>query len=660
MQLDYVYPAGCRRGSSSQIEVGGNWIAGRISFGCSGEGLRAVYKAPAYSYALNKKRNTKSRRKSSQSGMVLPGQSLMSMSIDPDVKIGVRDIFIESRYELSNPLKFEISEYDELIEPSADPQMGSLTQLEHMPVCLNGRVFGSEPDIYKFRVESGQTIVAYCKSELIPAGGFIPELRITDASGTTVTNGVTLYYEKRAPVLVFKSGVSGEYVLQVMSQNGKGGRAAVYRIIIGELPLITGFTPSCVTKGRSVNIMLEGVNLDRKRVRLFSGGKDAAMCMRSFAGDALVLPGLNFELVSEIVVCEKEPNNRPDSAVALALPVVVSGGFTSEENQSDFYSFVAIKGMQLYLDLKSADIEPFVIVRDAAGSVMATGDYKELSPSAKMMAGGVSMPLNCERGGSYTIEVNPGRVGTLQPGHYRLRVGAPVPDYEIWMNPVTINIPRSGSALINLYVQRIHGFNKPISVSAALPPLGVISSGGEIAAERTNGFITVWTDGPRYPRTSFYQELVAESEYNGVVQKKKVRLLAAGIDDDSRGLPISFVKSPARIAYNEPGILIDMVGKSVLVLSGDKESEIVLKAKSIKGDLFEAYDYIVISPEKGVIIKNKIRSNINGSIRLGIVLSGEGSFLAGNGYDLIIAVVSAGKSVEQRITASQAVRFTCR
>ena len=383
------------------------------------------------------------------------------------------------------------------------------------------------------------------------------------------------------------------------------------------------------------------------------------MCMHSFAGDALVLPGLNFELVSESVVCEKEPNNRSDSAVALALPVVVSGGFTSGENQSDFYSFVAIKGMQLYLDLKSAAIEPFVIVRDAVGSVIAAGNYKELSLSAKMMAGGVSILLDCLKGGSYTIEVGPGRVDALQSGHYQLHVGAPVPDYEIWMNPVTINIPRSGSALINLYVQRIHGFNSPISVSAALPPLGVISSGGKIAADKTNGFITVWTDGPRYPRTAFYQELVAESEFNGVVQKKKVRLFATVTDDDSCRLPISFVKSPVRIAYNEPGILIDMVGKPLLVLSGDKESEIVLKAKGIKGDLFEDYDYIVISPEQGVSINNKMRSNINGSIRLGLVLSGEGSFLAGNEYELIIAVVSAGKSDEQRITASQAVRFTC-
>ncbi len=664
LALDYIYPAGCRRGSSCEVEVGGNWSGTSLTSGVAGEGVRAVYSAPVYRY-VQEKINTGSKSKSAQkiryTKSVLPGHAILRMNVGPQVEAGVREVYVDCQYEISNPVKFEISDYEEIVEPATNRVSGSLIELQNLPVCLNGRIWGEKPDSYRFRAESGAKIVAYCRAEVLPPGSFVPALQIADASGAVVTNGVVLYQERQAPVLVFTVGTAGDYTLNVSDASGKGGRSSVYRILLGELALITDFSPRCVTRGSSENITLSGVNLDRTRVRLFSGGKDSAMCRQALAGDALVLPGLRFDLVDEAVISEAEPNDSADQAQPLTLPVVVQGICEPGGSVLDFYSFDAAADQELYIDVESGAGEPAVTVRDGRGAVVASGVYRELSAAERLIQGsGVSLPFKPSAAGRHTIELSFRQRGGATPLYYQMRVGAPVPDYAIWMSPVAINIPSYGSQLVELYLRRIHGFNAPVAVTAAFPPLGVISSGGLIGPDAQRGVITLWTDGRRYPRTPFYQELMAVADLNGVAQKKTVIPFAKVGEQSGAGGVVTFEKSPARVNYYASGMLINTEGVPPLVLSGDKTSEIMLTVRSVAGHVADDYDYIVLAPEKGVNIKNKIASNAKDVLRLNLSLSPDTPFKAGESGDLIIGMVKKGADRNRLGAVSQAVRFTCR
>ncbi|MDD2598432.1 MAG: hypothetical protein PHO37_04300, partial [Kiritimatiellae bacterium] len=349
--LNYVFPAGCRRGSSCEVEVGGNWAGNTLIPGVSGEGADASYKGAVYTY-VPEKAGAKGVKKPRYTKSALPGYSVLNMNVAPAAETGMRELYVEYRYEISNPVKFEISDYEEVIATASNRTSGAKLALSTLPLCLNGRVWNGKPDHYQFKAMEGAKIVAYVRSEIILPGGFVPDLQILDAAGAVVADGVTLYHRASAPVLVFEVGSTGEYTLCVGDPTGKGGRAAVYRIVFGELPLITDFSPRCLTKGSSENVRLQGVNLKQTRVRLFTGGKDATMCMQSLAGEAFVLPGLRFDLVDERVVNQVEPNLTAEQAQLLELPVVVQGACAPGVTSSGFYSFEAVAGQELYIDVE--------------------------------------------------------------------------------------------------------------------------------------------------------------------------------------------------------------------------------------------------------------------------------------------------------------------
>ena len=111
---------------------------------------------------------------------------------------------------------------------------------------------------------------------------------------------MTLHDAEHAPVAVFEVPRDGSYALRVgAAATAQTGDAHVYRVQVGELPLITGFTPSGAREGESLNVRLEGVNLPQRRIRLFTGGKDSALCLQAITDGAWVLPGLTFELDAE-------------------------------------------------------------------------------------------------------------------------------------------------------------------------------------------------------------------------------------------------------------------------------------------------------------------------------------------------------------------------
>jgi hypothetical protein len=660
MVLEYIYPAGCRRGESCEVVVGGNWGGNKVGMGFSGVGISAEYVSPEYISVLKTGKSKSKRRKKKYVKQALPGHSRINVNVDQQTESGFQEFFVDYRYEVSTPLKFEVSDYIEIIEPLTNVARSSVMKLTEMPVCINGRSYKDVADRFEFEAAEGQSFVAYMKSELIPPGGFVPLLQIANSAGVVITNAFEVYCEESAPALVFKVPASGTYALLVSGDGKQRWRSAVYRLVFGQLPLITGFSPSMAVRGESVNVRLEGVNLGNERVRLFTGGKDSAMCLASITADAYILPDLDFKLVDEEIVTDTEPNNTMDEAQLLAVPVVVRGKVIPGQDDSDFYTFKLPAGIVMYLDI---DVPfsfgsglPDVKLRDIGGEILEPVQNMPSVLRGVVSAAPVSYRCDAEDGGSYTLEVTVGDRVRSAGCIYSLRIGLPRPDFHVWMTPASLNIPMHGSCLVNLYLHRVHGFDQPVSVAAAFPPLGILSGGGVIGGDEVEGLVTVWTDGYRNPRKPFHQELAAVSVVDGTNVSKPVTPVLLPDGEGGSKVPMFVSKPPARVAYYQPGMCIDTGGKSTLVFDQKESREVKLFFKKIKGSVAEDYRYSVIEPAGRLIIKDVSESPADHMIRLVMQNDKKRGFKEGDSGFLIIGM-KPEDSKEDLTAVSQAVPF---
>jgi hypothetical protein len=496
-ELNYIYPAGGRPDSEFEVEVGG--ALEDIALGVfSSEGVKATLLGPAKEVTYTKKGKAVLKPVSNR--------YRFSVTVAKDAKPGIRQFRVCTAYKVSEPLRFEVSAMPEASEALTNRAVASETTLSALPVCLNGRVFGAGADRYRFHGTKGMTVVAFTEARVLPRGLFRPVLSFTDAEGKPC-EGVSVYDAATAPVAVFEVPRDGAYALNVASASGKGWNASVYRIKLGELPLITWFSPRGAKSGASLNVQLSGANLEQKRVRLFTGGKNSELCLETLVGDAFVLPGLRFDLSDEPDAEETEPNDTAETAQPLELPCVVNGDLAAQGGR-DFYRFSGKKGDAFAVDVRAAalgsPLKARVTVRDGRGAAVAGGSFDANATVRAAVCGrDPSVVCTLPEDGAYGVEVSDvgGRSGPEFV--YRLRVGPPQPDFELWMTPASLNIPADGSELVTLHLNRLHGFDGEVRVTLDYPPLSIACEGGLIPAGETFGKMTVSTDGVRYPRTVF-------------------------------------------------------------------------------------------------------------------------------------------------------------
>ncbi len=610
-RLDYVYPAGGRLDSEFEIEVGGELSALAIA-SVSGEGVRATLLGAAKEIVYTRKGKAVLKP--------APNRFRFRMTIAKDAQPGVRTFRVGTAYLLSEPLCFEVADSEETVEAFTNRATVSDVDWDRLPVTLNGRVHRNDADRYVFHAPKGSRVVAFTKASMLPRGMFRPILSFEGPDGKPCEN-VAWFDTATAPVAVLDVPAEGVYALKVTGASGEGGDDAVYRIRLGELPLVTGFSPLGAKAGESLNVALSGYNLPQQRVRLFTGGKDAEHCLSALVGDACVLPELRFDLSDETSVEETEPNDAPDAAETIEWPCVINGDLETAGGR-DVYRFSAKAGEPLYLDARAealgSPLEARLVVRDGGGAVAASGCFETNDTVLATVCGrDPSVCLMPKEDGLYTVEIADRRGRSGAEFSYRLRIGPPRPDYRLWMTPATLNIPADGSTLVTLYVDRIHGFDGEIRVGLDFPPLSVSSEGGLLTTGATMAQMTVSTDGVRYPRNVFGLPLTGRA----VVEGREVQRLAVPVDFrmDAHGrlTRTTFADLSAKVGVGTPSLRFDQLVKTgpvdvrnpaptvfrQPVPFGTKEPvRLTVLSAALARLLGGHYQPVVVWPEKGFVV----------------------------------------------------------
>ncbi len=660
-ELNYVYPAGGRPESEFEIEVGGAVLQEVVQAVVSGAGVKATLLGPARTVTYTKKGRPVPA--------VAPNRFRFKVVVEKWAAPGVRSLRVATAYRLSDPVRFEIGTLPEVSEAFTNQAFNTEIALKALPVCLNGRVNGVGADRYRFQAAKGMTLVAFAEARALPRGAFHPALSLTDAAGKPC-EGVTVYDASTAPVLVFEVPQDGVYGLEVKAATGVGGDACVYRVKLGELPLVTGFSPMGAQEGESLNVRLAGCNLAQKRVRLFTGGKNSELCLETLAADALVLPGLRFDLAEEPDAEEQEPNDASAGAQTLGLPCVVNGEL-DQAGGRDLYRFSGTAGDVLYVEARAealgSPLQPVVTVRDSRGAAVAGGSFNTNNTvQAAMQGRDPAVRVTLPETGTFEVEVADLQGRSADGLRYRLRVGPPRPDFRLWMTPASLNVPADGSALATVYLQRIHGFDGEVRVTLDYPPLSIACEGGVIASNATMCKMTVSTDGVRFPHTVFGLSLTGAAPVGGrVVKRTAVPLdfyrVAERVEAQSAG------ELSAKASVSLRALRIELTGKSpaplplqtVVAVPLQTAVRVPVFSPTLAPQVGKLYEPVVVWPPKGFVIQGVQHTNKEDYVFL--LLKADGAVMrAGDAGRLILGCAKAGDTNRTAVAVTQSVPFVVR
>ena len=445
----------------------------------------------------------------------------LRVTISPDAAPGKRQLRLASPQGLSNPLIFCVGDLPEFAETETitvtDPpdNARNINQLQirqpptdmaiTLPAIVNGRIKprlarpqGAHPgqpftpgedDRYRFQARHGQSLViAASARELLPyladavPGWFQAVLTLYDSAGKEVAYNDDFRFHPD-PVLHYVVPEDGEYTVEIKDALYRGREDFVYRIRIGELPLVTGIFPLGGRTGARTNVELSGWNLPARQADFDARGK---------------APGI-YEVAGQPFQVADLPETAA-TAKRVKLPVIVNGRI-SRPGEWDVVHFDGRAGQQIVAEVYARRLESpldsVLRLTDARGNQLAFNDDSpdegaglETHHADSFLS--VTLPAN----GSYLLYIGDAQQKGGPEYAYRLRISAPRPDFELRVTPSGINSGVNASVPLTVHAVRRDGFSGPLVLSLKDAPHGYSLAGAVIPSGANQVRVTLTTPPP--------------------------------------------------------------------------------------------------------------------------------------------------------------------
>jgi hypothetical protein len=566
--IGYVYPAGGRQGTTFQVVVGGQFPSGITNFAMVMDGNLAYTKVVGYDRPLkpNEQQALKEElnkfQEKRKGGERLTGADLarldeikrlltqfgrrpanpaisefmtLQITLATNVVPGDHEIRARTLGGLSNPLKFCVGLLPETTKPdwkavpkergSMDPAMPPPTEATvKLPVTINGQILPGGADRYHFWARQGQQLVIAVEARrLIPyladavPGWFEAVLTIYDSKGKELASEERFRF-KPDPVIHFEVPHDGTYIVEIHDSLYRGREDFVYRLTMGELPFVTGIFPLGGKAGEKTSIALTGWNLPEKSLE----HDNAETGITSLTGKFFNTVPFAVDTLPECV--EQEPNDSPETAQAVTLPVVVNGRI-DHPGDKDVFRFEGRTGEPVVADVDArrldSPLDSVIKLTDAAGKQLAFNDDYEDKGSG----------LNTHHADSYFSTVLPTNgtyylwLGDAQrkggPEYsYRLRLSPPQPDFALRVVPSSLNVRAGGSVPLTVYALRKDGFTNQVALVLDGAPAGFKLTGDFIPAGQNQVQVTL-TAPPTASAESVSLSLQGSAVVQGQVRMRK-------------------------------------------------------------------------------------------------------------------------------------------
>lgn len=537
--LGYVYPAGGRQRATFSVVMGGEYFFSATNFAVVLDGELARAKIVSYERPLNPKEQQalkeelnqfQEKRKNGErltaaeftrleeikrtltrfgrrpANPAISEFMTLQITLATNVAPGDHDLRVRTSMGLSNPVKFQVGLLPETTKPdwkavpkdrgSTDPMIPPPTDATvTLPVTINGQILPGGADRYHFWARQGQHLVMVAEArDLIPyladavPGWFEAVLTIYDSKGKELATEERFRF-KPDPVIHFEVPHDGTYTVEIHDSLYRGREDFVYRLTIGELPFVTGIFPLGGKAGEKTTVALTGWNLPEKSIE--HDNTEAGVT---------TLNGKFFNTVpfgvDDLPEClEQEPNDTPETAQAVTLPVIVNGHI-DHPGDWDVFRFEGRTGDPLVAEVMArrldSPLDSVIKLTDATGKQLAFNDDYEDKGSG----------LNTHHADSYFSTVLPTNgtyylwLGDAQhkggPEYaYRLRLSRPQPDFALRIVPSSLNVRAGSSVPLTVYALRKDGFTNQISLMLDGAPAGFKLTGDTIPAGQNQVQVTL-------------------------------------------------------------------------------------------------------------------------------------------------------------------------
>jgi hypothetical protein len=446
------------------------------------------------------------------------------VSLSPNVQPGWYMLRLKTVNGISDPVRFHVTSWKEILESEPNDKESPTVVNEEFPVVLNGQIQPGDVDYFRIHAKKGQhLVVAVLARELIPyladavPGWFQATLRILDSSGREMAY-VDDFWFHPDPVLAFDVPSDGDYVIEIKDAVYRGRDDFVYRIVVGEVPYVTGVFPVGGRVGENATLQLMGWNLPEKQI--FLRGLKGQPGIRS-----LELPAwarwahpVQFALSEWPEAMEHEPNDTPKSAEKISIGTVVNARIDRPGDQ-DVFRFTGTKGQKVVAEVIGrrvfSPVDSLLRILDEQGNVVGVNDdFEDKSVGLLTHHADSYLEVTLPRDGAYFVEVTDMQHQGGEAFVYRLRLSLPRPDFELRVVPSVINTSPGTVVPVDVYAVRRDGFDQGIELLITKGPEGTRLSGGWIPPGTDHVVVTLTV--PRNADSGLVEiELAGKATANG-------------------------------------------------------------------------------------------------------------------------------------------------
>jgi len=280
--------------------------------------------------------------------------------VKADAAPGLVQLTLENAVGRSTPLSIVIDRYAAVAE-TGTTDSARAAQIVKLPVTIVGAVDrAGDVDFFRFEAAAGAEIGVHVLAAEI-GSKLDPILILTDADGHILAEGLTS--------LGYRTSKAGTFAIGIRDRDYRGAADMTYRLSVGDVPVITGFFPLGVMRGRTADIHLEGVNLGSDRTAKLS--MPASMVPGTFESLKFANRGErplgNVNVVAgEFPAVIVDPVNGAD----LRVPGTADG-ILLKPNDAQIIRFAAKKGERLIVDVAArqlgSPVDSLIEIQDAAG-----------------------------------------------------------------------------------------------------------------------------------------------------------------------------------------------------------------------------------------------------------------------------------------------------
>lgn len=440
--VEAIFPPGGQRGGSVDVSVRGRELTDALS-------VMATF--PVHASIVADEKEPAAR-------------CTLKLTIPKDAPLGVHGLRIATRRGISNMVPFCV---DDLPEVVASGNNRSVAEAQKIPVpcVISGRVDAEASYYFRLQMQAGQRVCFEIIGRRM--GSPLDSLLIVqDASGRQLAFSDDAPGLQRDARLVFTAKENGEYVVQLRDVRYQGGANYTYRLRVGDFPCATTTFPLAVKPGGQATIHFAGPYVDGVQpVPIEAPAEASTLALLVTPQRPNAPPGwpVAVGLSNLEEVLEREPNDSPEQAQRLTLPIAINGRFDRPADR-DFYRLSVKKGQRLVVEAQTwewgSPSSAYLVLRDATGKQqLATSNPMQDPPRIEY-----SVPAD----GEVILSVEHLHFAGGPEETYRVTVNLATPVFRVEALQDRVDVPPGGVGICFVRVLR-SGYTGPIHIRVMEP-----------------------------------------------------------------------------------------------------------------------------------------------------------------------------------------------